>query len=175
MCKRFFSKKISVIFLLTFLSTPAYAEEFIISSSQESVEKGEIFDLYLEIRTDEIAIENLKIDHQFPRGFTLKSGPNPKFLGKEIVNPGSSITISYTVSAPPHKLNPFTGERGISTRDRKRFIFNISYTRKPKGLIRQRQIEYFLRYTTSMYIYLYLGHDRSVSCSYNKERCQKQV
>lgn len=151
--------KMPILFLLILIGStaPSYAQEFSISSSAKSVEKGERFRLFLEIKTDDATIHNLKIDEQPPIGFTLdKKEPIPEI--SEIISPGSHLLITYIVTTPEHLPAIFKQDkRGISTREPKDFIFNISYSEGQGKELRRRAIKYELRYTTSIYYYIFWG------------------
>ena len=152
------NRMIILLFLILIcVTSSSYAQEFSISSSEKSVEKGERFRLYLEIKTDDAAIHNLKIDEQPPIGFTLeKNEPVPEI--SEIITPGSHLLITYIGTAPGHLPAILKQDkRGISTREPKQFIFNISYGEGRNNEIKRRAIKYELRYTTSIYYYIFWG------------------
>lgn len=129
----------------------AHAQEFAVTSSSRSVEKGEDFTLHLRIQTDNNPIQRLEIKPELPRGFTLKKdSPVPT-----TVEAGSAMILPFMIQAPTH-LSDVENQRGVSTRDPKKFIFNISYAVAPTGP-KRRAIEFSLRYTTSIYLYLLWG------------------
>ena len=142
-------------FILIGFTAPSYAQEFSISSSEKSIEKGERFRLFLNVKTDDVAIHNLNIEEQPPIGFTF----DKKKLIPEIpktISPGSQFLFTYIVTAPEHLPAIFKQDKKtISTREPKHFIFNISYNQGQGKELKRRAIKYELRYTTSIYYYIF--------------------
>jgi len=144
------------LLLLIGAAPSAEPQTFSVSASTTSVEKGEEFILYLRVRTDEVGLHRLTIRPELPLGFTLAQERQPP----EIPDPleaGSSFVFSYRVRAPGYLEIGHGQGRGISTRDPKNFIFNLSYRLGPNGPTRHHAVDLTLRYTTSIYLYLVWG------------------
>ena len=108
----------------------ADAQDFSVTSSRQSVEKGEDVRVDLEIRTDQEPLHHLQVEVVLPLGFTLKAPPPIP----DLIEAGGSLVLPLTVQAPAqlHEISD-PSSRGISTRDPKIFLFNLSYTRGADG------------------------------------------
>jgi hypothetical protein len=144
-----------LLLLAFFLPLPADAQDFSATSSRQSIEKGEDLRVDLEIRTAQEPLHHLQVEVVLPLGFTLKAPPSPI---PDIIEAGSSLVLPVTVQAPA-QLSEVSdlSTRGVSTRDPKIFLFNLSYTRGADGSKQYRSTKFTLRYTTSMSLYLLSG------------------
>jgi hypothetical protein len=101
------------------VALPADAQDFSVTSSRQSVEKGEDVRVDLEIRTDQEPLHHLQVEVVLPLGFTLKAPPPPI---PDLIEAGGSLVLPLTVQAPAqlHEISD-PSSRGISTRDPKIF------------------------------------------------------
>lgn len=136
-------------------------------STTQSVEKGGVFQIRVEISTNE-SIKNISVVPIAPDGFLaepmvtpgVNTDKNETAILIDHMDAGSAITVSFKTWPPGFtgKTRKGDKEAPYSTRgEPKNFIFNVFYT-DPTGKIEKSQTASInIRYTTSIGYYLLFG------------------
>lgn len=163
-----------VFSLLTlFVTLPiAHAKPSVtVSTSNSSVQKGQLFELTCLIEAPE-AIKDIFVATLVPYGFVAEAMPSPHVQAKS--NPvaiyiprlakESSIGTSFRIRAPNILGMPFKTEKDgltgtIGTEDLKRFHVNVSYLHDEDSDETRHYVSNHvdIRYTTVMWLYLFSG------------------
>lgn len=163
----------SIIVVLSFMITSFFASSgsaapsIKVLSTTQSVEKGGIFQIRVEISTNE-TIKNILIVPITPDGFVvdpmdmpgIKASQNPSNIQIEQLEEGSSITVSFKAWPPGLTGKTKKGEKEAfyDTRgEPKSFIFNVFYTDLHGKVNKSQTASVNVRYTTSVGYYLLFG------------------
>ncbi len=133
----------------------------------QSIEKGGVFQIRVEISTNE-TIDNILIVPIVPDGFVvdpiimpgIETSQKESTIRIERLETGSSITVSFKAWPPGFTGKPKRGEKEAPYYTRgesKSFVFNVFYTIQ-NGKVTASQISSInIRYTTSIGFYLIAG------------------
>lgn len=163
----------SIIVIVGFLAASFFpsagsaAPSIKVLSTTQSVEKGGIFQIRVEISANE-AIKNILIVPITPDGFVLdpmdlpgiKTSQTPPKIQIDQLEAGSGITVSFKAWPPGLTGKPKRGDKEAfyDTRGELRnFIFNVFYTDLQGKVNKSQTASVSVRYTTSVGFYLLFG------------------